>query len=237
MSGSTKPRIAITGPSRDTESHLQAYLARLTEHDAEPVILRPGDEAQIADLLPTLQGLVLPGGADVDPSRYGQTPNAQAQVVTDPALDALEFTVLLEALERDLPVFGICRGFQALNVHFGGALIQDLPGHRLDSEGEDSAKHPIQIDRASRLGQLLGLGEAVVNSRHHQGVSIVELAPPLRPTAFSPDGLIEAFEHPDHRWVIGVQCHPEDKDEVPQAFSALFRDFMDAAKRVVGRTF
>jgi len=222
----------VTGPGHDTKTYLRDYVARLRGHGAKPVVLRPGDEQGIDEILPTLDGLLLAGGADVGPERYGQP--RDPTTLSEPARDALEFALLQAVLERDLPVLGICRGLQLLNVHFGGTLIQDLPGHRADSQG-NSATHIIHVDAASRLVRLIGLSETTVNSRHHQGVGRDDLAGPLRASAWSPDGVIEALEHPGHRWAIGVQCHPEREDEVPRAFSQLFEEFVAETKRVPGR--
>jgi putative glutamine amidotransferase len=175
---------------------------------------------------------MISGGADVDPARYGQPPHGTTR--SEPDRDALELALIERALDRDLPILGICRGFQLLNVYFGGTLIQDLPDHRAD-DAANSAHHSIRVAPDSYLGRLIGMTETRVNSRHHQGLRGGDLAPPLRATALADDQLIEAFEHPGYRWVIGVQWHPERIDEVPKEFSALFRAFVAESSRSLGR--
>ncbi len=171
MSSRTKPRIALTGPGEGAASWLADYAARLEERGAEPVVLLPGDEGRLAGLLPALQGLLLSGGADVDPERYDHPRDPTTR--SEPPRDALEFALLHAVLERDLPVLGICRCWASAGASnrsmFGGTLVQDLPGHRADAEGR-SVVHPIRINAVSRLARITGLSEARVNSRHHQGV-------------------------------------------------------------------
>ena len=119
---------------------------------------------------------------------------------------------------------GICRGMQLLNVVFGGRLIQHLPGHRTEDDSGKSAYHRIYISPGSKLAATLGSGGFVqVNSRHHQGVSEPQKAPSLMASAYSlEDGLIEALESPAHDWVIGVQWHNENEEELPKTFGNLF---------------
>lgn len=158
-----------------------------------------------------IAGLLLTGGGDIDPARYGQ-PNTHSEDIV-PARDAAEWALLDLALARGVPVLGICRGFQLLNVYFGGPLIQDLPsalGTPIDHTTE-GATHPVQIVDP-RLVRALGTAQILTNTHHHQGITRAELAPALQVFALSPaDGVIEGILHPT-RPVLGVQWHPERAD-------------------------
>ena len=150
-------------------------------------------------------GLLLPGGWDVNPSRYGKTLIPQETV--DDELDSIQFAVLEDFLRAGKPVLGICRGHQLLNVAFGGTLIQDLPGaenHRSLPDGADNV-HPVSLVPGSSLYRIYG-SSCPVNSSHHQGVE--RLAKGFRITARSEDGVVEAIEH-ESLPVWGVQWHPE----------------------------
>jgi putative glutamine amidotransferase len=157
-------------------------------------------------------GLLLTGGEDVDPSRYGQKPHPKLQTVNH-ARDEMEFRALECALERSMPVFAICRGCQVVNVHFGGTLFQDLPSDKArgviheQNAPVNERWHGARVDRESRLHDLFSTEEFQINSFHHQGVD--RLGEGLRPVAWAEDGLVEAFEAVDYPWVIGVQWHPE----------------------------
>ena len=179
-------------------------------------------------------GLLLPGGPDVEPSRYGAAPDPDAGLSLDPLLDELELRLLDYALERDMPVLAICRGMQLLNVAFGGQLIQDLPGHRAQKQDGRwvSQSHLIYLSPGSKAAPIIGsAGFFRVNSRHHQGLKEAQRAAGWMTTGYSvDDGLIEGLESPGHSWVIGVQCHPERQDEVPSSFANLFIGFQERAE-------
>lgn len=187
--------------------------------------------------------LLLAGGADVEPSRYGAAA-AHPAVESDPARDALDFALLEEATASGAPVFGICRGLQVMNVALGGTLWQDLPSerggelrHEFEREEGFDPSHPAHevswdgraSDAAVAFAPLAPFASGrtmVVNSRHHQGVR--DLAPSLVPAALSPDGLVEAFERPG-AFFAAVQWHPEDLVARPP-HAALFRAFLAAAE-------
>ena len=225
-----QPRIGITVLLRDSARY-KNYVQRVREAGAEPVELAP-DTSGLEAELEHLDGLLLTGGGDVDPARYG----AERRPETDgvyPELDDLEIRLVQAARDHELPILAICRGHQLLNVALGGQLLQHIDGdqHRAhSSEGHPSRFHQVRIEGDSRLSMLLGAGELEVNSRHHQAVLPETLAPGLRATAFSPDGLVEAMESIDGSWVTSVQWHPE-RDEVIDRFIPLFEDFVGAAAR------
>ncbi len=171
-----------------------------------------------------LNGLLLAGGTDVDPALYGATPENQSDS-PDRARDRLEAALLDEALDRDLPVLGICRGLQFLNVHLGGTLRQHVDGHKRPKERE---VHLVSIAPGSLLRTILEADDYVVNSRHHQGADRVGAG--LSVTATAPDGVIEALELPGKRFVLAVQWHPEARTDGPDA--RLFFAFRNALTNV-----
>jgi len=180
-------------------------------------------------------GLLLTGGADVDPREYGDD-ERHPTVEIDPRRDKYELALARAALARDLPVFAICRGVQVLNVAAGGTLIQDLPAqHPSATLAHDVVKpanalaHPIQVAPGTCLSLLLRSPERPmqVNSRHHQ--SVKEPAPGFVVSAVAPDGVIEAIEKPDARFCLGVQWHPENF-VVTGEFQELFLGLIAAAR-------
>ena len=184
-------------------------------------------------LMEGVGGLLLPGGPDVDPVLYGEPPDPSAGLETCRPLDDLELRLLHYALDRDMPVLAICRGMQLLNVALGGKLIQDLPGHRVvEQDGEwVSTVHLTYLSPGSKAAAIIGMaGFFRLNSRHHQGLREAQRSLRLMTTAYGvDDGLVEGLESPDHRWVIGLQCHPERQDEVPKLFANLFTAFGERA--------
>ena len=161
----------------------------------------------VARMLASVDVLLLCGGEDVDPSRYKTKPSPRLETVNQ-RRDAWEWLLLDEAVKRRLPVIGICRGCQLINVYFGGTLWQDLPSERpgeVVHRGKDAC-HDVQIVAGSRLARSLGLNGSKVNTIHHQAVR--DLAPGFRAVAFAADGVVEAIES-DALPVVGVQFHPE----------------------------
>ncbi|HSG39034.1 MAG TPA: gamma-glutamyl-gamma-aminobutyrate hydrolase family protein [Thermoanaerobaculia bacterium] len=179
-------------------------------------------------------GLVLCGGVDVDPERYGEEPLPHARVEVAIERDELEWALLDGARENRTPVWGVCRGIQVLNVYLGGSLWQDLPTQlpsqvdHSQSDTPDVLAHTVRVTEPDRpLGERLTRDVPLVNSRHHQAVK--QLAEGLVPVAFSPDGLIEAavLDREDW-WVRGVQWHPENLIALAQQ-RMLWTDFVQAA--------
>ncbi len=201
-----RPRIGVTRWEDVPAERIADYWERIDEAGGDVVDL----DATHADA-GGLDALVLTGGLDVAPEAYGATPHAKV-TRTDPARDALELKLLSDALTRELPVLAICRGHQLLNVAFGGRLLQHIEGDGHRAHGglfSPSRWHTVRLVPGSRLSELHGGDDIEVNSRHHQAVLPETLAPSLTPVATSPDGIIEAAASPAHRWVLGVQWHPE----------------------------
>lgn len=241
----SRPRIGITRSLSPTKAvdevprGYQSYHVRVREAGGEPVDLHPVLDVSPEALLDGLDGVVIAGGPDLDPIEYGAEKHPETNAITEEIKrrDALELGLIRAALARDLPVFAICRGHQALNVARGGPLLQHIEGdgHRAHDGGAgDSRWHEIDIAPDSKLGALLGERRMRTNSRHHQAVTRDGVAPGLMPTAWSvPDELVEGLESPSHRWVVGVQWHPE-RDEVKDAFRALFEAFLAEAAKTRG---
>lgn len=203
---------------------LQPYLAALAAAGVEPKPVVASPRASLS----SLDGLVLVGGSDVDPMRYGEAPQAETEA-PDHERDAAEFSLLEQALLQDLPVLAICRGLQLVNVFHGGTLIQHLnPVERHSrTEGDRGLPaHAVTIHPGTLLFGIAGTGTWQVNSRHHQAVRT--LGQGLRVSAVdAQDGTVEALERPDKRFLLAVQWHPEDQAprdaeqaKIFQAFSA-----------------
>ena len=239
------PRIVITVAvaARQPEPELAArrnalYAAAIARHGGEPVVVDAAtDEAARADALAAMDGLLISGGADLHPERYGRPDRGSQTVELD--RDALEHEAWTAAQERGLPVLGICRGFQAINVFSGGTLLQHVDGHQGPRWGKGPALiHPLRVAPGSRLARILfptnaGGGVVRVNSYHHQAVRAEDLAPGLAASGWSssPAGdLVEALEAADGRFVFALQCHPEREESTPPAFERLFGVFVDAAR-------
>jgi putative glutamine amidotransferase len=184
----------------------------------EPVHISPQEPRHMAGLA----GLLLTGGSDINPARYGQPPNGSQTI--DEERDEMETALLAEALEADLPVLAICRGAQLLNVAHGGSLIQ----HLATSEVHNPGAHRIEVASKSRLASIIGQGTHEVNSRHHQAADRVGEG--LIISAVAPDGVIEGLERPDRTFVIGVQWHPEDRVQISKADRNLFEAFATAVR-------
>lgn len=198
-----------------------------------PLIVTPDDEVaeHPAELLDKLDGLILIGGADVDPASYGATPDPHTGA-TRPERDRFELALAFAAMERDLPLLGICRGGQMINVACGGTLIQHLPDvvgddHHLESPGAFS-EHEVELEPGSLAARAARAERIVVKSHHHQAVG--ELGEGLKATGHAlPDAIVEAIEQPEQTFTLGVLWHPE-ADERSKIVAALVR----AAKPRVG---
>lgn len=213
-------------------SGLRSYAERLVEAGALPVYLPLAALSILDRYLDRLDGVLLPGGCDVDPVLYGEDPHPMLKVVSAQR-DEFEIAVCKAAVERDLPLLGICRGIQVMNVALGGSLIQDIPAQRntpVDHRAEDETelRHEIDVHAGTLLAGAMGAGRHPVNSQHHQAIK--DLAPGLVVASICPvDGIVEGVELEGKSFAVGVQFHPEC---LPERFAVLFSEFVSAcAKR------
>lgn len=234
------PRIGVTcstaaTPSGGSRIQLNgAYAQAIHEAGGLPLLLPPGlDAAALEQVASEIDGLLLPGGVDVDPARYDAARHPTTQV--NDALDALELPLAQQALAAGLPLLAICRGIQLLNVASGGSLWQDLPSERPSAlvhpqrdVPRDHLAHHLRLEPGSRLAGILGAGELPVNSFHHQG--LCHIGDGLRPVGWAEDGVVEAVEGPG-AFVFGVQCHPEELVQSQPVWRRLFTAFVEAAAR------
>jgi putative glutamine amidotransferase len=218
-----------------------AYLRAVEQAGGVPVLLAPQLSAAARDALwSRLDGLVLTGGGDVEPSRFGDVAHPKTSLVSSDR-DALELELVDRAMRDDVPVFAICRGLQVLNVALGGTLHQHVPdvvGERIQHSQPDKRHvrtHDVKVQmEGTRLGTIVGASELRVNSFHHQAVA--RLGRALRDVAWAPDNVIEAIEHTDRgRFILAVQWHPEELVGDDMAARALFTAVVDAA-RTRGKT-
>ena len=222
MTKEARPRIGITTSAQRGDDYNLPYQRAVEAVGADAVELPAGTGS-----LPELDGLLLPGGWDVDPSLYGEEPDPKVGPV-DRQLDDTELRLFAQARDRGLPVMGICRGQQVINVAMGGSLLQHLDGHEVRSFGRNHLAHTIEVDPRSELGRAAGLEKLRVNSLHHQAIG--KLAPGLRQTDRGDDGTVEGIETSDGL-IVAVQCHPEElSSDLPWA-RKLFERFVDRARR------
>ncbi|HEY2543842.1 MAG TPA: gamma-glutamyl-gamma-aminobutyrate hydrolase family protein [Gaiellaceae bacterium] len=218
-----RPVVGITTYVTDAKWGYWNLEAALIPFDYVQKVERAGGRAMLVppsldgveETLDALDGVIFTGGSDLDPELYGEDRHAETAGIVRMRDDA-ELALLKAALERDMPVLGICRGIQVLNVGLGGDLEQHFEGHRHDPPGEFLA-HDVAIEPETRLGEILG-ERTTVMSHHHQGLKT--LAPGLVETAHADDGLVEAVEAPDRRFAVGVLWHPEAADDA-RLFEAL----------------
>jgi putative glutamine amidotransferase len=230
-----RPIIGLTTYERDQQQNYglpAEYVEAVRRAGGIPVLLPHGESHQ-DELLNLLDGVILTGGGDVDPTHYEGTAHEALEDV-DPERDASEINLAQLIVASELPALHICRGVQVLNVALGGTLIEHLPDevgdeieHRTTPPGY--TYHPITIESGSRLAAIIGQAEVSSNSWHHQAVR--QLAPGLKAVAFAPDGTIEAVEMPTHPWLIAVQWHPESLAADDPAHQRIFDALVEAAAR------
>ena len=244
-SGGRSPRIVVTlmVAAHQSEPDIAArknalYVDSVVRHGATAVVLdavtSPADRGAA---FATMEGLLLTGGADLDPSRYGAANHGSEGVESE--RDELEHAAWAAAVQRGVPVLGICRGLQAMNAFSGGSLLQHVDGHAGPGWGHGPAlTHPMRLVQGTRMARILspsnaGSGVLTVNSYHHQAVRPVDLAPGYAPSALaaSPAGdLVEGFESTSGPLRMAIQCHPERTESTPKAFERLFSFFVDACR-------
>jgi putative glutamine amidotransferase len=221
-----------------------SYIHALELYGLAPVLITPAHSpASIEALIDGCAGLVLSGGEDVHPARYGEEPSPALGAV-EPLRDAMEFEAVACAVRHGMPVFGICRGLQVLNVHFGGTLYQDIytdrEGEHLRHQQEGSwsdRAHDATVAPDSMLRRIVEADHLHINSFHHQAVK--HLGKDLRVVARAEDGLVEAIEHKSYPWLLGVQWHPERSEATTPKSDPdrlLFAGFRDAVLSYAGVT-
>ena len=226
----------------------EGYVRAIESAALIPLLVPPLQRAGDADAIAArVAGIVVTGGVDIDPARYGQARHPSVDE-PDPRRDATEIALVHAARERGIPLLGICRGCQVMNVAMGGTLVQDLPSALGGRSGaldhgqkhglRDKRVHEIRLESGSRLAQSIGAERFSANSFHHQAPD--EVGDGLRIVARAPDGVIEGIESESPEWwAVGVQWHPEELTDSPEgwdrslfaAFAAAVRDYSAATAR------
>ncbi|HEU4698861.1 MAG TPA: gamma-glutamyl-gamma-aminobutyrate hydrolase family protein [Gemmatimonadales bacterium] len=235
-----KPRIAVTGVLRCWDGAERAgvnaaYVRAVLAAGGVPLVLPPiVPDADADAALEGMDGVLLTGGEDVDPAHYAAAPHPALGTVSAER-DRFELALVAAARRRGLPILGICRGIQLVNVALGGTLWQDLPSERPGAVDHDpggarsTRTHRIRVAPGSRAAAVLGTTELDANSFHHQAVR--DVAPGLEPTAWTDDGLVEAVESREGPWLLAVQWHPEEMHaEAAAPERGLFRALVEEAR-------
>ena len=226
-------RVVIAMPRMSTDPEptvaQSKYMESLARAGAGMRWVELSDPEQAVQDALTCDGLLLPGGGDMDPKFYGQ---ARIPACGEPNLlrDAAEPLLLRAFLAADKPVLGICRGIQVMNAVLGGDLYQDIkPFEHLPHNGHWAKVHTVTVRRGALLSRILGQDTVLVNSQHHQAVDRV--APGFTLAALSEDGIVEAIEKPDAGFCLGVQWHPEWLSDADPAMQSLFDAFVNACSK------
>ena len=230
-----KPVIGITTYGRDDNGRFSlpaVYVDAVRRAGGVPVLIPPG-EPDLPELLPLLNGVILSGGGDIDPQLYAGTTHETIYML-DAERDSSEINLARTLINQDLPVLGICRGIQVINVALGGTLIEHLP----DVVGEEvlhrapprlPVSHEVNVVPDSRLAEIIGQSSVTPTSWHHQAIR--QPAPGLQVVASAPDGTIEAVEMPAHPWLIAVQWHPEITAASQPEQQRLFDELVKVARQ------
>lgn len=242
------PVIGITAQYSEPawlERKLGYYTEAVKRAGGRPLILSPDQSSRLP--LKKLSGLIISGGIDIDPTLYGQSAGGSRIDQLDQGRDLFEIGLVKWALAEQLPLLGICRGMQVMNVALGGGLVQDIPGHIINHPDDPLwLQHDVQLTQLSHVAGIFQKPVMTVNSRHHQAIDPARIGAGLIVTARSLEDQpqIEAIEARHHPWAIGVQWHPERYNEVPTEQCHLFAALVHQAasyhraarvKRPVGR--
>ena len=232
------PRIAIPFWEED---YLRPYAEGVRREGGHVKAIPFRGTPAVVPAMADCAGLLLPGGGDVEPARYGASDPLGLCQRVDPARDQFEAEAIAFALEQDLAVLAICRGHQMLSVALGGALVLDIPtelprslNHRREKADLDA--HLIECTPGSKIAGIVGTKRIVTNSRHHQAVRADRPGQHLAVTALAEDGIVEACESTRHGFVVGVQWHPETFVGQGDRFAPLFRAFVQHAAQRSGAT-
>jgi putative glutamine amidotransferase len=244
MTGRRPPIIGITTIAIEAEQKLlpsrlgqnQTYIRGLVRAGAAPLMIpQLADASLVRALYEQLDGLLLPGGEDIDPASYGEARHERCGRVS-PERDDMELALARWAVEDGMPLLAICRGIQILNVALGGSLYQDIAAQVPGAERHDwypgyprdRLSHQVAITPQTRLATILGARSPRVNSLHHQALK--EVPPALTVVARAPDGVIEAVEMTDHPFALGVQWHPEELADGDARAQRLFDALVEACQ-------
>lgn len=236
----TYRKMAANDPPFELFGIRPSYIEAITVAGGIPILIPLGlPEEDLFAIYDRVDGLLIPGGGDINPTQYqGDQENSTVAGIDDDR-DRVEFMLVRTAVAQQKPMFAICRGHQVFNVAMGGTLWEDVYSQMPAAITHDHYRahpmnytaHSVEIETDSHLAHHLGRNYTMVNSLHHQGVR--QLAPALRASAYSPDGLIEAIEVPDHPFAVGVQWHPENLFHDDPAWLGLFKGLVEASQSTI----